>query len=362
MRFGLISLGAESSRRISKEAKSYFRIVKQIKLKDLEVHTTQKEIEVMHKGQPLEDFDCLYLRGSYKYALLQRAITAARIPSTYMPLQSESFTIGHDKFITALELKKAKVNIPTTYLAATTKAAKKLLENVNYPIIMKIPSGTQGKGVMFADSISSAKSILDTLEVFKQPYIIQEYIETNATDIRALVIGNKVVAAMRRKAVGDELRANIHLGAIGTACELDYDTEQLALRSAEAVKAEICAVDILEGTKPVVIEVNLSPGLKGLTKATKKNLPKIVAKYLSNKTEEFLKKQKGKDVTDMIKRVETEAKNGKIKEMLSNLNIKAGMIKLPSVITEITGFKDDEEVIFIAEKGKLEIKKHDLKE
>ena len=87
-----------------------------------------------------------------------------------------------------------KIPIPTTYLAATTTGAKKLLEHVHYPIIMKIPSGTQGRGIMFADSITSAKSILDTLEVFKQPYIIQEYIETNATDLRVLVLGDKFVS------------------------------------------------------------------------------------------------------------------------------------------------------------------------
>ena len=98
---------------------------------------------------------------------------------------------------------------------------KELLTKVNYPIVMKFPEGTQGKGVMFADSISSASSMLDALGALRQPFIIQEYVETGGRDIRALVVGDKVIAAMCRQAQRDEKRANIHAGGSG-----EYVTHQ----------------------------------------------------------------------------------------------------------------------------------------
>ena len=355
MKLAVISLGKESSQNIGEEAKNYFRDVKMLDLRKVEVHATSKSLNVLYDGEELDHYDSIYIRGSYKYAILQRSITEALHFHTYMPLSPKSFTLGHNKFLTMLHLQEKNVPIPTTYLVETVTGAKKLLEKVNYPIIMKIPSGTQGKGVMFADSIASAKSILDTLEVFKQPYIIQEYVETNATDIRAIVVDSKVVASMRRKALSDELRANIHMGGIGVSCELDEETEEIAIRSAKAIGAEVCAVDILEGNKPMVIEVNLSPGLDGITKATKKNVAKIIAEYLHKKANEFKETRKSDDYSKIISTLDTETDR---KEIITNLDIKAGIIKLPKLMTKITGFNQEDEIMIIANKGKLIIKKH----
>ena len=98
---------------------------------------------------------------------------------------------------------------------------------------------------MFADSISSASSLLDALGALNQPFIIQEYIDTSGTDIRALVVGDKVVAAMKRKAQTEEKRANIHAGGKGLPVQLSREITNLAIATAKALKAEICGVDIL---------------------------------------------------------------------------------------------------------------------
>ncbi len=360
MKLAIISLGGPSSISILEEAKQFFEKTDHLDIRKIQVEASDK-LKVTYENKPLEKYDCVYVRGSYKYSMLQRSITRALNSEVYMPLKPEAFTIGHDKFLTLLELIKNKIPLPKTYLAANTELAKKLLDEVNYPIIMKIPSGTQGKGVMFADSIASAKSMLDTLEVFKQPYILQEYVETNATDIRAIVVGNKVVAAMKRKAIKSELRANIHMGAQGQPYELNSDQEQIAIKSARSIGTEICGVDILDaGGKPQVIEVNLSPGLKGITHFTKKNVAYNIAKFLAKAAQEFKASIQEKNVGNILKELEIDSKQHNKKEIIATLDIRSGIIRLPKIITNLSEFISDDEVVIEAEKDQIVIKRHKI--
>ncbi|MEK6934250.1 MAG: RimK family alpha-L-glutamate ligase [Nanoarchaeota archaeon] len=362
MKIALASLYGRSSKSILRESRNFFDKSDHLDIRNIEVRVGSKELNVLYQGKPLDKYDCIYVRGSFRYALLQQSLTRALHSEIYMPIEPHAFTLGHNKFLTLLELQKNKVPLPTTYFVTNIRAAKKLLEQVNYPIIMKIPSGTQGKGVMFADSISSAKSMLDALDTFKQPYILQEFVETDATDIRAIVLGDKVIAAMKRKAAKGELRANIHAGGIGTNYELDYDTEQVAVKSAKSIGADIVAVDILDsGGKPQVIEVNLSPGLTGIEKATGKNIAKEIAKFLFNKTKEFKNQKSANDVKNILDKIEVESLHGEKKEILTNLDIKAGIIKLPKIVTDISKFNSDDEVAIQSKKGEIIIKKQEIK-
>ena len=118
----------------------------------------------------------------------------------------------------------------------TKRDLLEVLKKVNYPIIMKFPKGTQGKGVMVADSFAGASSLLDALDFLKQPFIIQEFIETDGSDVRAIVIGDKVVASMARRAKEDEKRANIHAGGKGEAITLDSHTKKIAIDTAKVLK------------------------------------------------------------------------------------------------------------------------------
>ncbi|MDP7140901.1 MAG: ATP-grasp domain-containing protein, partial [Candidatus Woesearchaeota archaeon] len=212
MKAALISLGSVSSKWIAKAMKKYFDEVDEIDLKGIEMTLTSKELEILYKSKPMKEYDCIFARGSYKYEPLLRSITVALFDTTYMPIQPASFSLGHDKLLTQLELQKHKIPMPKTYLAATPEAGKAVLEEVNYPIIMKFPSGTGGKGVMYAESFAAAASILDALTALNQPFLIQEYIETDGVDTRVIVAGDKVIAAMKRKAKSGEKRANVHSG------------------------------------------------------------------------------------------------------------------------------------------------------
>ncbi|MBT4334757.1 RimK family alpha-L-glutamate ligase [archaeon] len=355
MKIAIISLKSLSSRMIAKECEAHFDQVDMIDLKFIETCVDSDGVQILYGGRPLDDYDCVYCRGSSKYNLILQSISEALEGKSYLPLTASSFTTGHNKYLTTLELQKSKIAQPKSYLASTGGAAKKILKKIHYPVIIKIPSGTHGKGVMVAESFASASSVLDALEVFKQPYIIQEFIDTGAEDIRAIVVGNRVVAAMKRRAQSGELRANIHAGGDGIPYMLSSSAENLAIRSAKAIGAEISGVDLLEGAKMNVLEVNLSPGLQGITKATGKNIAGKIAQYLHERTLEYKKTDTNTKYTDILKGIEKKPVT-KHSEVIVNLDVKAGRLKLPMGITKLSGLKDEDEVLIKVGNRKILIK------
>lgn len=300
MKIAIISLGSESSKMTATALTKYFDQVDHLNLKNIEINLG-KNPQVLHNGTPITGYDCVYAKGSFRFVQMLRAITTAMNDEAYIPYKPWSYTIGHDKFLTHLQMQKNNVPMPNTYFASTESNTKEILEKISYPVVLKLPSGTQGKGVMFADSFSSASSMLDALSSLKVPFLIQEYVECNETDIRAFVVGNEVVACMKRKAEKGEKRANIHAGGIGEHYELDNYSKKIAIKAAESIGAEICGVDILESVKgPVVIEVNVSPGLQGITDVTKVDVADKIAKYLADKTKEFMTTKKKEGVENVM--------------------------------------------------------------
>jgi len=346
MKLAVVSLGGGSSLKILKEASKLFKDVISIDIRKLEVGLKTKSIDINFERRKLDDFDCVYIRGSHKYSNIQSAIAESFLHRCYLPTLPFAFNLAHDKFLTSLYLRRNSVPIPTTYLVESRQMAKSLLEKVHYPIVIKIPSGTHGKGVMFADSLESAKSIIDALKVFNQPFVIQEFIETvegEISDVRAIVCGDRIIACMKRRAAKGELRANIHMGGVGEAFTLSEDQEQIAIRAAKCVGAEICGVDMLLGKEPYVVEINLSPGLEGISMATKKNVAKLVAEYLYKRTEGY--KKKGFGVQK------------KIGEIVTNVKVMAGVLKVPSPISKLGGLIDGDEVHVKVSKGIIKIVK-----
>ena len=358
LKAAVISLGSKSSKWVVKALKKYIRTVDDLNIKDIEVILSSKGMEVLYKGKPLEKYDCVYAKGSFRYAPLLRAITAILSKDTYLPISDSAFTLAHDKILTQLVLQQKGIPMPLTYLSATPEAAKKVLENAHYPIIMKFPSGTQGKGVMFADSFASANSMLDALTALKQPFLIQEYIETGGADIRVIVAGGQVIASMKRKAESGEKRANIHAGGKGEAYSLDVHSKKIAVDAAKAIGAEICAVDILESVKgPLVIELNVSPGLQGITEATKTDIAAKIARFLHKKAREFKESKKKIETKDILRELSS---TGTYKEILTSLDFRGERILLPKIVTDETKFTDKDELIVKVKNGKLILEKFDV--
>ncbi|MBD3354437.1 RimK family alpha-L-glutamate ligase [Candidatus Woesearchaeota archaeon] len=355
----VISLGSKSSKWTAKAMKNYFRTADMLDIREIEVNLGHKEVQVLYQGKPIEKYDCILAKGSFRYAPLLRSITSILSKHTYMPIEADAFTVAHDKLITQLILQQNGIPMPITYLAATPDAAKKVLKKINYPIIMKFPQGTQGKGVMFADSYASASSMLDALTALRQPFLIQEYIETGGADLRVIVVGNKVVAAMQREASGREKRANIHAGGTGKSVKVDPVTSKIAVKTAKLIGADVCAVDILEGHKgPMVIEVNISPGLQGITKTSGINVADHIAKFLHKRTKEISEEKKKIEAKEIMKDITPE---GPGKEIITGLDFRGERVLLPSALVKETGFNEKDEVSIKVDKGKLVIEKFDVK-
>jgi predicted ATP-grasp superfamily ATP-dependent carboligase len=224
---------------------------------------------------------------------------------------------------------------------------------MNYPVIIKLPRGTQGKGVMFAESFASASSTLDALDSMNKVYLLQEYIETGGKDLRVLVVGNQIVGTMQREAQKDEKRANIHAGGCGVSKRITPEIEDICLKTAKILGTEVVGIDILEGRKPYVIEANLSPGLQGITAVTKINIAQKIAKYLYEKGCSFKEKYTNESVSNMIDEISL---NKHIENVIvSNLTMRGKKIILPDFVTNITKFNDSKEVTFKIAKGKVEI-------
>ncbi|MCX6708513.1 MAG: hypothetical protein NTW67_02585 [Candidatus Woesearchaeota archaeon] len=183
MKAAIISLGSISSKWLVDELKKFFDVVDHIDIQELEVSLGQKKAEILYKGKPLPKYDCIYAKGSFRYAVLLRALTTLLQKDTYMPLKPGSYTIGHDKVLTHLKFQEFGVPQPTTYIASTADAGKKIIKKIPFPVIMKLPAGTHGKGVMLADSPESASSMIDALALLRQPFLIQEYIETDGINL-----------------------------------------------------------------------------------------------------------------------------------------------------------------------------------
>ncbi|NJL43930.1 MAG: RimK family alpha-L-glutamate ligase [Nitrosarchaeum sp.] len=334
MNAAILSLGSASSERTAEAMRRHFKEVDEIDVRKVEISLGGKEAQVLYEGKPIKHYDCIYAKGSYRYSPLLRSITTLLQGKTYFPLTPESFTIAHDKLLTQLILQQHDIPMPATFLAATVAAARKILEKANYPLIMKFPQGTQGKGVLFADSLASAKSILDALSALKQPFLIQEYIETGTSDIRAFVIGDRVIAAMRRQGTADEARANLHAGGVGEPYVLSSYAQKIAVQTAQAIGAGICGVDILESVKgPLVIEANVSPGL-GIEAVTKIDVADKIAQHLHKNTQERKQAQKQRETRTALREVDDSM------QLLSPLDFRGTRVLLPEIIVKRAGLRE----------------------
>jgi ribosomal protein S6--L-glutamate ligase len=358
----IISLGSTSSEWTSESMKKYFTQVDELDIRKIDIKISGKEDEILYDGKPLEKYDCIYAKGSFRYAQLLKTLTAVLTGKCYLPISDDAFTIAHDKLLTHLELQKHGIPMPKTYITATVEAAKKILEDVKFPIVMKFPHGTGGKGVMFADSYSAASSLLDALSSLRQPFIIQEYVDTGGTDLRIIVVGDRVVASMKRKAGPLESRANYHSGGTGEKFEPDYMIKKLSVDTARAIKAEICAVDILQSARgPLVIEANISPGLQLITKTTKIDVSDIISKYLFERTCEIKSKATDSSSSRMITAVDDKKIPGRQRTIITELIFRGGNIILPEMLTRNADINPSDTFEVTTEQDSITIKKMKIK-
>ena len=191
---------------------------------------------------------------------------------------------SRDKLRSLQILSRHHIGIPRTTFVKDKKDVIPAIERVGgAPVVIKLIEGTQGIGVLLAESMKVAESIIELLQSQKQNVLVQKFVaESKGKDIRAFVVGDRVVAAMRRIAQGQEFRSNVHRGGIAEAVELTEQYHETAVRSAQILGLQVAGVDMLEGEDgPQVMEVNSSPGLEGIESSTELDVAGAVIDYIS---------------------------------------------------------------------------------
>jgi ribosomal protein S6--L-glutamate ligase len=261
-----------STRRLLEAARAHGFRPRIIDILRCNLHLEAGHPSLFHKGKPVRS-------ASVAIPRIGASVTAAglsvvrQLEALQVPLVNGSSAIARsrDKLAALQELAAADVRIPRTVLARGGGDVKELVAQVGgLPAILKLIQGTQGVGVMIAHSEAEVTSILGTLWDLGQEILLQEFIaESRGHDLRALVVGDRVVGAMRRSAKRGEFRSNIHRGGAGSATELSRDYAEAAVRAARVLDLDVAGVDLLESRQgPTVLELNSSPGFEGLERAT----------------------------------------------------------------------------------------------
>lgn len=212
---------------------------------------------------------------------------------------NESVAIGRsrDKLRSMQLLARDGIGLPVTTFAHDPKKAEQVVSLAGgTPVVIKLLEGTQGIGVVLADTNRSAKSVIEAFRGAGVNILVQEFIkEAGGTDIRALVIGGKVVAAMQRSGAEGEFRSNLHRGGSAKAIKISPEERSTAIRAAKSMGLNVCGVDMLRSNHgPVVMEVNSSPGLEGVEKATGKDIAGMIMDFIGKKAKAGATKTKGK--------------------------------------------------------------------
>ncbi len=191
---------------------------------------------------------------------------------------------SRDKLRSLQILSRHHIGIPRTTFVNDKKDVIPAIERVGgAPVVIKLIEGTQGIGVLLAESLKTAESIIELLQSQKQDVLIQKFVaESKRKDIRAFVVGDRVVAAMRRVAQGQEFRSNVHRGGVAEAVDLPQEYRDTAVRSAQILGLRVAGVDMLESNAgPQVMEVNSSPGLEGIEKCTNLDIAGAIVEYIA---------------------------------------------------------------------------------
>lgn len=236
------------------------------------VKLSKKRPEVFHDGERVAGVDGVIPRIGASITLYGLAVLRQfEMLGVFAANESEAIARSRDKLRALQLLSRHDIGIPPTAFAQRREDVRSAIRKVGgAPVVLKLLEGTQGKGVILAESAKSAESVLDAMNSLKQNILIQAFIEEAAgTDYRAIVVGGKVVAAMERRAVEGEFRSNLHRGGSATGVVLDELQTTTAVHAAEVLGLNIAGVDLIPSKDgPMVLEVNSSPGLEGIENAT----------------------------------------------------------------------------------------------
>jgi ribosomal protein S6--L-glutamate ligase len=287
MKLAILSCGptSYSTRRLKEAALNRGHHVKVLNTLKFSIDLQKGIPDLYYRQNVLSDYDAVLPRIGASITYFGTAVVRQfQEMGVFCANTAHGISNSRDKLRSLQILSRHHIGIPRTTFVRDRKDVLPAIQRVGgAPVIIKLIEGTQGIGVLLAESIKAAESIIELLQSQKQNVLIQKFVsESKGRDIRAFVVGDRVVAAMRRVAQGQEFRSNVHRGGIAEAIELDEHYSETAVRAAQILGLQVAGVDMLESKSgPQIMEVNSSPGLEGIETATGLDIAGAIIDYVS---------------------------------------------------------------------------------
>jgi len=245
----------------------------------------KKQPRIVYKSQQLEDFDAVIPRIGASVTFYRTAVVRQfEMMKVFTAVESQALVRSRDKLRSLQILSRAGLGLPKTVFTNDTRSVQEVINEVGgAPLIIKLLEGTQGLGVVLAENEKAAESVLEAFHGLKARVIVQEFIkEAMGADIRVFVVDGRVVGSMKRQAKEGEFRSNLHRGGTAELIELSDEEETAAIKAAKAMGLGVAGVDLLQSARgPLILEVNSSPGLEGIERATGNNIAGQIIKYIA---------------------------------------------------------------------------------
>ena len=249
----------------------------------------KKKPQIYYNGDFLKDVDAVIPRIGASITFYGTAVVRQfEMMKVFTPVESQALVRSRDKLRSLQVLARAGLGLPKTVFTNYSKDTERIIDKVGgAPCIIKLLEGTQGVGVVLAETKSAATSVLDAFQGLQARVIVKEFIkEANGADIRAFVVDGVVVGAMKRQGKEGEFRSNLHRGGTAEVVELTEEEENTALKAARVLGLGVAGVDMLRSNSgPKIMEVNSSPGLEGIERSTGKDIAKSIIRYIERNVE-----------------------------------------------------------------------------
>ncbi len=290
--------GNYSTKRLVEEAKKRGHEVKVVKYRDCYASIEKNNPTVSYRGEDLGKFDAIIPRIASNMTRYGTAIVRQlEMQGVYTISSSLAINRSRDKLRSLQLLAKAGVGIPKTVVSRNSADIDDLLDKLSdMPVIIKLARGTHGNGVVLAETKKAAKSVLQAFYLTNEDgtnILLQEFVKESAgTDIRAFVVGGRVVASMMRQSLDDDFRSNLHKGGEGKTVKLTDEESKMVIKAAKAMGLNVAGVDFMRSDRgPLILEVNASPGF-GIEKVTGRNVAAPMIEYVELNAKRRNKKDK----------------------------------------------------------------------
>ncbi|WP_416446079.1 30S ribosomal protein S6--L-glutamate ligase [Leeuwenhoekiella sp. A16] len=244
----------------------------------------KRKPSVYYKGRYLSDTDAIIPRIGASITYYGTAVVRQfEMMGSFTTTESQALVRSRDKLRSLQILSRARLGLPKTVFTNYSRDVAEIIDHVGgAPLIIKLLEGTQGLGVVLAETKNAAESVIEAFNGLQARVIVQEFIkEAKGADIRAFIVDGVVVGAMKRQGKEGEFRSNLHRGGTANIIQLTDDEENAAIKAAKAMGLGVAGVDMLQSARgPLILEVNSSPGLEGIEKATNKDIAKSIIRYI----------------------------------------------------------------------------------